>query len=88
MVASAASARTLATVTDPSDRIEFRDVIAAGQHLFCSLDGYYFTTITVYADGHCMIAGPRFEHMEAPNVEEAKELVRMWLRRRGGELPR
>ena len=71
---------------DAADRIKFEPVIAAGQHVHCYLDEFYVARITLYAD-HCGVDGPGFAPCSVPSEEEAREVVRMWVRRRSGRLP-
>jgi len=66
---------------DASDRIKFEPVIAAGQHVHCYLDEFYVARITLYAD-HRGIDGPRFAPCHVPSEDEAREVVRMWVRLR------
>jgi len=64
---------------DRSDQIRFEPVIAAGLHLHCYLDSYYIARITPHAD-HCAIDGPGFAPCHVPDEEQAREVVRMWVR--------
>jgi hypothetical protein len=65
---------------DPSDRLEFQRVDAGGHHIHCYLDRYYVARITLFRD-HCAIDGRDLVPCQVPNEEEAREVVRMWVRR-------
>jgi hypothetical protein len=64
---------------DPADRIEFLPVEAAGYHIHCYVDHYYVARITLHGD-HCAIDGAGLKPSHVPNEEEAREVVRMWVR--------
>lgn len=58
-------------------------VTAATHHLHRYLDCYYVARITLQGD-HCGIDGPGFAPCHVPSEEEAREVVRMWVRIRPG----
>jgi len=60
-------------------RQRFDPVAAAGHHLYCYLDGYYVARISLDGD-HCGIDGPGIAPCEVPSEDEAREVVRMWVR--------
>jgi len=67
---------------EASDRIEFEPVIAGCPSIHCYLDGYYVARIALHADG-CDLDGPLFRKgCRVEREEEARELVRMAVRRR------
>ena len=61
--------------------VTFRAVTASGQHTYCYARGYYIARITPHGDVW-VVDGPRFAPFSAPSEEEAREIVRMWARRR------
>jgi len=64
---------------DPADRLEFHPVDAIRHQIHCYLDRYYVAGITLYGD-HCAIDGSGLVPCNVPNEEEAREVVRMWVR--------
>ena len=66
---------------DPADRIEFQPIAAAGHHIHCYVDRYYVARITLHGD-HCAIDGAGLVPCRVPNEDEAREVVRMWVRLR------
>jgi len=68
---------------DASDRIEFEPVVAGCQHIHCYLDGYYVARISLVGDD-CVLDGPVFaKSCVVEREDQARELVRMAIRRRG-----
>ena len=65
---------------NPSGRINFEPVIAAGQHVHCCLDEFIVARITLYAD-HCRIDGPGSAPYYVRSEDEVREVVRMRVRR-------